>query len=76
MFCKFDTLRKLDSVYITSAEADSVLVWNEHLYKDNKNKLRKLRPKIQKDEYGMVDKKKQKEPWAPRQPPTKEEDEN
>lgn len=76
MFAKYETLRKLDNVYITTAEHDSAIVWNEHLYKENKNKLKKLRPKIQKDEYGMVNKTKQKEPWAPRHPPSKEEDEN
>lgn len=70
-----ETLRKLDSVYVTDAEFDSAQVWNDHLYHKNTGKLKSLRPKLQKDEYGMVDKKKQKE-WKPKAPPVKEEDEN
>ena len=48
MFAKSETLRKLDSVYVTSAENDAALVWNEHLYSKKKaeGKLSKLRPKI------------------------------
>jgi Leucine-rich repeat (LRR) protein len=35
MFKKFESLRKLDSVYVTTGEMDSVIVWNEHLYEKN-----------------------------------------
>ena len=75
MFSKFETLRKLDSVYVTCSEMDNVIVWNERLYKQNMSKLRKLRPKLPKDEYGQV-KSKGQEKWIPREPPAKEEDEN
>jgi Leucine-rich repeat (LRR) protein len=75
MYMKYETLRKLDSVYVTCSEMDNVIVWNEHLYKTNLNKLRKLRPKLPKDEYGQI-KIKDKEKWIPREPPAKEDDEN
>jgi Leucine-rich repeat (LRR) protein len=76
LFLRYESLRKLDSVYITSSEMDGVIVWNEHLYKHNIGRLKKLRPKLPKDEYGMVKKGKEKEKWVPREPPAKEEDEN
>lgn len=76
LFLRHECLRKLDSVYITSSEMDAVIVWNEHLYKHNIVRLKKLRPKLPKDEYGMVKKGKEKEKWVPREPPAKEEDEN
>ena len=75
MYIHHETLRKLDSVYITNSEVDSVIVWNEHLQKGNQDRLRKLRPKPAKDEYGMI-KKSLKDPWVPRKPPAKEDDEN
>lgn len=33
MYMKYETLRKLDQVYVTCSEMDNVIVWNEHLYK-------------------------------------------
>lgn len=75
LFLKHESLRKLDSVYVTTSEIDNVIVWNERLQKQNLSKLRKLRPKLPRDEYGMV-KKTDKEKWVPREPPAKEEDEN
>lgn len=56
MMSKYETLRKLDSVYVTSMEMDNVYVWNENLYSKKLSKLSKLRPKLPKDEYGMVKK--------------------
>ena len=46
MFSKYETLRKLDNVYITEQEHNNAYVWNDHLYKGNKERLRKLRPKV------------------------------
>jgi hypothetical protein len=35
MFRKHETLKKLDTVLVTSKEFDNVLVWNEVLIKEN-----------------------------------------
>lgn len=44
MYEQFETLKKLDSVLVTRKEFDTVLVWNERLYANRKNKLKKLKP--------------------------------
>ena len=44
MLYEKSSLKKLDSVLITRKEFDTVIVWNERLYKSRKNKLKKLVP--------------------------------
>lgn len=63
MFRKHETLKKLDTVLVTSKEFDNVLVWNEVFIKENMR-------------YNFNQKKFKSLAIKTREPPAKKEDEN
>ena len=44
MYEKYQTLKKLDNVLITSKEFDNVIVWNERLFATKRTMLKKMQP--------------------------------
>ena len=44
MYEQYETLKKLDSVYVTRKEFDNVIVWNERIHSSDRLNLRRLKP--------------------------------